>query len=167
MTSHSVGALLPRYELKRHTKITNMYSKSPASLWSDASVSSGFRSVYRYTYGMFIPSASEGKAIDAPIHLGAVFADLQPYPNLGAWHGSECKSFIPCRSSRCFGFLMTDSLRQPTLTYQPCNSVNPLWDIQQIDSHCRRSRAVAEPPDRIRDLCQRSDELPGAQLARL
>jgi hypothetical protein len=27
-------------------------------------------------------------------HLGAVFADLQPIPNLGAWHGSECKSPI-------------------------------------------------------------------------
>ncbi|KAI0278329.1 Alpha/Beta hydrolase protein [Russula aff. rugulosa BPL654] len=42
----------------------------PAKLWSDAFVSSGIRSVYRYTYG-------------------AMFADLQPFPDLGVWHGSE------------------------------------------------------------------------------
>jgi carboxylesterase type B len=41
-----------------------------AKLWSDAFVSSGIKSVYRYSYG-------------------AVFADLQPLPNLGVWHTSE------------------------------------------------------------------------------
>jgi len=42
----------------------------PTKLWSEAFVSSGIKSVYRYTYG-------------------AIFPDLQPFPNLGAWHGSE------------------------------------------------------------------------------
>jgi len=42
----------------------------PAKLWSDAFVLSGIKSVYRYTYG-------------------AVFTDMQPFSNAGAWHGSE------------------------------------------------------------------------------
>jgi hypothetical protein len=54
-----------------------------------------------------IISVFEGQDIDAPIHLGAVFSDLQPYPNLGAWHGSECKSSVFCRESRYFRFLMS------------------------------------------------------------
>jgi carboxylesterase type B len=45
--------------------------RCPAKLWSDALVSSGgVSSVYRYTYG-------------------AIFANIQPVPNLGAWHSSE------------------------------------------------------------------------------
>ena len=50
--------------------------------------------MYRYTYGMFAAalSVSERKDIDIHIRLGAIFPDLQPFPNLGAWHGSECKS---------------------------------------------------------------------------
>ncbi|KAI0275867.1 Alpha/Beta hydrolase protein [Russula aff. rugulosa BPL654] len=44
--------------------------RCPAKLWSDAFVSSGISSVYRYTYG-------------------ATFANLQPIPNLGAYHTSE------------------------------------------------------------------------------
>jgi len=45
--------------------------RCPAKLWSDAFVSSaGISSVYRYTYG-------------------AIFADLEPLPDLGAWHSSE------------------------------------------------------------------------------
>ncbi|KAF8493264.1 Alpha/Beta hydrolase protein [Russula emetica] len=48
----------------------DMVFRCPAKLWSDAFVSSGIRNVYRYTYG-------------------ATFANLQPFPNLGAWHGSE------------------------------------------------------------------------------
>ncbi|KAN0126023.1 carboxylic ester hydrolase [Russula decolorans] len=44
--------------------------RCPTKLWSDAFVSSGVWSVYRYTYG-------------------AIFANLQPVPNLGVWHGSE------------------------------------------------------------------------------
>ncbi|KAI0275868.1 Alpha/Beta hydrolase protein [Russula aff. rugulosa BPL654] len=48
----------------------DILSRCPTKLWSDAFVSSGIRSVYRYTYG-------------------AIFADLQPFPDLGVWHGSE------------------------------------------------------------------------------
>jgi hypothetical protein len=57
-------------------------------------VSSGVKSVYRYTYGMLteVLFASESKDIDAPVHLGAVFAELQPLPDIGAFHGSDCKS---------------------------------------------------------------------------
>jgi len=69
-------------------------SKSPVKLWSDAFVSRGIRSVYRYTYGTHtaVPFISERRRADLPMHIGAIFADLQPVPNLGAWHGSECKS---------------------------------------------------------------------------
>jgi len=44
--------------------------RCPVKLWSDAFVRSGIKSVYRYSYG-------------------AVFADLERLPNLGAYHGSE------------------------------------------------------------------------------
>ncbi|KAH9994628.1 Carboxylesterase [Russula vinacea] len=44
--------------------------RCPAKLWGDAFISSGIKSVHRYSYG-------------------AVFTDLQPFPDLGAWHGSE------------------------------------------------------------------------------
>lgn len=71
---------------------------SPAKLWSDAFVRSGIKNVYRYTYG----TAFSGvifiyvrQSTDIPVHVGAVFADLQLVPNLGAWHGSECKSSLP------------------------------------------------------------------------
>jgi hypothetical protein len=71
-------------------------SKSPAKLWSDAFVSCGVRSVYRYTYGTrtAFPFISERQRTDLPMHIGAIFANLQPVPNLGVWHGSECKSSI-------------------------------------------------------------------------
>ncbi|KAI0300093.1 Carboxylesterase [Multifurca ochricompacta] len=67
-----VGAFFSRPTLRREKRerIMIVHSKSPAKLWSDAFVSSGIKSVYRYTYG-------------------AVFADMQPFPNAGAWHGSE------------------------------------------------------------------------------
>ncbi|KAJ7239156.1 Alpha/Beta hydrolase protein [Mycena rebaudengoi] len=42
----------------------------PAGLWAGAAVGAGVTNVYRYTYG-------------------PVFADLQPFPNAGAWHTSE------------------------------------------------------------------------------
>ncbi|KAH9991972.1 Alpha/Beta hydrolase protein [Russula compacta] len=42
----------------------------PTKLWSDAFVSSGIKSVYRYMYG-------------------ATFANLRSISNLGVWHGSE------------------------------------------------------------------------------
>jgi len=42
----------------------------PAQLWSSATVGAGVANVYRYIYG-------------------AVFADLQLFPNAGAWHSSE------------------------------------------------------------------------------
>ncbi|KAI0062562.1 alpha/beta-hydrolase [Artomyces pyxidatus] len=44
--------------------------RCPSELWSAALVSSGIEHVYRYSYG-------------------AVFADNQPLPGLGAWHTSE------------------------------------------------------------------------------
>jgi hypothetical protein len=69
-------------------------SKSPAKLWSDALVSSGVRSVYRYTYGTrtAVPFISERQRTDLPMHVGAIFANIQPLPDLGVWHSSECKS---------------------------------------------------------------------------
>ena len=68
-------------------------SKSPAKLWSDAFVTYGIGSVYRYTYGTRTTVAFiyESECTDA-MHIGATFANLQPLPNLGAWHSSECKS---------------------------------------------------------------------------
>ena len=69
-------------------------SKSPAKLWSDAFVSYGVRSVYRYTYGTCtaVRFIFGRQRTDLPMHVGAIFADLQPLPNLGAWHGSERRS---------------------------------------------------------------------------
>ena len=49
--------------------------RSPASLYGQAYVDAGVTHVYRYSYG-------------------AVFADLQYVPGLGAWHGSECTYMI-------------------------------------------------------------------------
>jgi len=71
-----------------------VFSKSPTKLWSDAFVSSGIRNVYRYTYGTrtAVPFISERQCTDLPMYIGAEFADLQFLPNLGVWHGSECKS---------------------------------------------------------------------------
>jgi len=71
-------------------------TKSPTKLWSDAFVSCGVRSVYRYTYGTrtAVPFIPERQRTDLPMHIGAIFANIQPLPNLGAYHGSECKSFI-------------------------------------------------------------------------
>ena len=76
-------------------------SKSPAKLWGDAFASSfGVGNVYRYTYGTrtAVPFISERQRTDLPIYIGAVFASLQPLPNLGAWHGSECKSSMSRKS---------------------------------------------------------------------
>jgi len=42
----------------------------PAELWGGAAVGAGIPNVFRYSYG-------------------AVFADLQLFPNAGAWHSSE------------------------------------------------------------------------------
>jgi hypothetical protein len=77
-----------------------MLSKSPTKLWSDAFVSSGVWSVYRYTYGTCtaVPVISERQRTDLPMHIGAIFANLQPVPNLGVWHGSECKSSMSRKS---------------------------------------------------------------------
>ena len=68
--------------------------KSPAKLWSEAFVRSGIKSVYRYSYGALVVVIFERQSINRPTHIGAVFADLEHLPNLGAYHGSECKSFI-------------------------------------------------------------------------
>ena len=52
--------------------------------------------MYRYTYGKHaaVPVIFERRRTDSPMHIGAIFANLQPVPNLGAWDGSECKSYI-------------------------------------------------------------------------
>ena len=83
-----------------------MPSKSPTKLWSDAFVSSGVKSVYRYTYGMgtAVPFISQRQFTDLHIYVyiyvGAIFANLQFIPNLEAWHGSECKSSMS-RAPKC------------------------------------------------------------------
>ncbi|KAJ7625787.1 Carboxylesterase [Roridomyces roridus] len=50
--------------------LTDLMFRCPADLWSAATVNAGFSSVFRYSYG-------------------AVFADLQKFPDAGAWHSSE------------------------------------------------------------------------------
>ena len=74
--------------------MTIVFSKSPVKLWSDAFVAGGIRSVYRYTYGTctVVGFIFERQRSDLPMHVGAIFANLQPLPKLGAWHGSERKS---------------------------------------------------------------------------
>jgi len=56
----------------------------PAELWSGAAVGAGVTNVFRYTYG-------------------AVFADLQLFPDAGAWHSSELPeifgTFIPATAT--------------------------------------------------------------------
>ncbi|KAJ6511996.1 Carboxylesterase [Mycena vitilis] len=47
----------------------------PAELWGAAAVGAGIKDVYRYAYG-------------------AVFADLQLFPNAGAWHSSELREIF-------------------------------------------------------------------------
>ena len=80
--------------------MTIVLSKSSTKLWSDAFVSSGIRSVYRYTYGerTVVPLIFERQRTDLHMHIGALFANIQPVPNLGAYHGSECKSSVSCIS---------------------------------------------------------------------
>ena len=74
--------------------MANVLSKSTAKLWSDAFVSSGIKSVYRYTYGTctVVGFLSERQRTDLAMHIGASFPNLQPLPDLGVWHGSERKS---------------------------------------------------------------------------
>jgi hypothetical protein len=90
---YSGGASILVY-MKGNNNLTIVISKSPAKLWSDAFVSSGIKSVYRYTYGTrtAVPLISERQRTDLLMHIGATFADSQKIPKLGAWHGSECKS---------------------------------------------------------------------------
>ena len=58
--------------------------------------------MYRYTYGTrtAVSFIFKRQRTDLPMHIGATFADLQPVPNLGAWHGSECKSSMSHVSQR-------------------------------------------------------------------
>jgi carboxylesterase type B len=116
--------------------------RCPAQLWGDAFVSSGIKSVHRYSYG-------------------AVFADLQPFPDLGAWHGSECKSLISLisRISHWCSRLIFMTISYNNLHTLPFHSAHSLRNIQHIDSHLPRSRVVAEPPDCICKLCQRSKRI--------
>jgi len=91
---YSGGASIFWPNMKGNNNWQSCFKKSPAKLWSDAFVSSGVRSVYRYTYGTrtAVPFILERQCTDPPTHIGATFANLQTVPNLGAWHGSECKS---------------------------------------------------------------------------
>jgi hypothetical protein len=62
-----------------------------------------------HTVCSHVSSAPENEDGDALIHSGATFADLQLLPNLGAWHGSECKSTISCHLARYSGIFVTIS----------------------------------------------------------
>ena len=52
---------------------------------------------------------SERQSANLPMYIGAIFADIQPLPDLGAWHGSECKSPISCISYLYSELLVTIS----------------------------------------------------------
>ncbi|KAF8142666.1 hypothetical protein K438DRAFT_1784467 [Mycena galopus ATCC 62051] len=58
---------------------------SPAELWGAAAVGVGTTDVYRYTYG----TVKSNSTIVPELLIGAVFADLQFFPNAGAWHSSD------------------------------------------------------------------------------
>jgi hypothetical protein len=140
-----------------------MLPKSPTKLWSDALVSScGVGSVHRYTYGTrtAVPFISERQRTDLPMHIGATFPNLQPIPNLGAWHGSECKSSESCPVNHYNEFFFT-----MIITPLPYRSAHSFRNIQQVDGHLCGSRALAKPPDCIRKLRQKSKLVPGASLA--
>ena len=74
--------------------------------------------MYRYTYGTctVVLFVSERQRTGLPMHTGATFPDLQPIPNLGAWHASECKppmlriilitSFLLQQSSHVYHFVV-------------------------------------------------------------
>ncbi|KAF8198344.1 Alpha/Beta hydrolase protein [Mycena galopus ATCC 62051] len=57
----------------------------PAELWGAAAVGVGTIDVYRYTYG----TVKSNSTIVPELFIGAVFADLQFFPNAGAWHSSD------------------------------------------------------------------------------
>ncbi|KAE9403013.1 hypothetical protein BT96DRAFT_815629 [Gymnopus androsaceus JB14] len=59
----------------------------PASLWTAAFVESGISSVFRYEYGH--GSHSSLFLSLTLFSVGAIFPDLQLFPNAGAWHSSE------------------------------------------------------------------------------
>src|SRR5258707_2290152 len=96
--SYSGGASILFLKVKRNNNWQTCSHKSPTKLWSDAFVSSGIKNVYRYTYGTptAVPFISEKQRANLLLHIGATFANIQPLPNLGAWHGSECTSSIYC-----------------------------------------------------------------------
>ncbi|KAF7340062.1 Carboxylic ester hydrolase [Mycena venus] len=61
----------------------------PAELWSNAAVGAGIPNVFRYTYGMFSTQRTFFHPTDWTRIPGPVFADLQLFPNAGAWHSTE------------------------------------------------------------------------------
>ena len=91
------------YNMRDDDNLPTCDQKSPAKLWSEAFVRSGIKSVYRYSYGALVVIISERQSTNQPMHIGAVFADLEHLPNLGAYHGSEGKLFIPRISYKCSG----------------------------------------------------------------
>lgn len=64
------------------------------------------------------PFTSERQIVDLLTHIGAIFSDFQPFPDLGAWHGSERKSFISSIPFRCSGFSMPISYNNHYTTHQ-------------------------------------------------
>ena len=99
------------------------------------------------------------------IYLGAVFADMQPFSNAGAYHGSECK-LLYC--IHCFSTPGLPLICFMTPAPLPFHSAYSFRNIQQIDSNCRRSGAVSDPPDDICELRQGPSEcVSGVQLARV
>ncbi|KAF5370184.1 hypothetical protein D9757_010633 [Collybiopsis confluens] len=85
LVSSGLGAISPDFvrALYPGQNDTNVIADSfrdsvflcPASLWAEAFFQSGMLDVFRYEYG-------------------AVFADLQLFPNAGAWHSSELPEFF-------------------------------------------------------------------------
>ena len=115
-------------------------------------VGSGACTGMHLRYVQAISFISERQRTDLSMHIGAIFADLPPLPNLGVFHGSECKS------SMSLFFTMI-------IIRLPFRSAYSFRNIQQIDGHLCGSRALAEPPDCIRKLCQKSKLVAGASLA--
>ncbi|KAF9049446.1 Alpha/Beta hydrolase protein [Rhodocollybia butyracea] len=62
----------------------------PASLWTQAFVQSGISSVFRYEYGQLSYAfCTYSSYITINLPIGAVFPDLQVFPNAGAFHASD------------------------------------------------------------------------------
>ena len=137
-----------------------MLLKSPAKLWSDAIVSSGIRSVYRYTYGTrtAIPFISERRRTDYPCIKVQYLPSCSPSPIWG--RGTAQKVSHPCSVFHNNDFFFT-----MIVIPLPFRSAHSFRNIQQVDGHLFGSRVLAQPPDCIRKLCQKSVHVASASLA--